>query len=69
MNIANENNNSQMWCHFSQRVERTSMHRLMLAEAKDELIKTSFRTFDSKLPRDQAEELAESKAVRVLKKR
>ena len=68
MNIANENNNSQMWCHFSQRVERTSMHRLMLARGKGRTYQDEKFSYVAiqKLPRNQAEELVESKAVRIL---
>ena len=57
-----------MWCHFSQRVERTATHRLMLARGKGRTYQDERFSYVAiqKLPRDQAEELAESKALRIL---
>jgi len=69
MSVANEKKStSQMWCHFSQRVERTATHRLMLARGKGRTYQDERFSYVAiqKLPRDQAEELAESKALRIL---
>jgi ribosomal protein RSM22 (predicted rRNA methylase) len=69
MSVANEQSkNSQMWCHFSQRVERTSMHRLMLARGKGRTYQDESFSYVAiqKLSRNEAEELSESKALRIL---